>query len=277
MKKILVTTDFSANSKAALRFAIQLASQYKYELTFFHSFHIMKPTSWNDTFFKSFEKSESIKIQNRLLRFVGSVYKGMGIVPSNFACVIKSSFLTDINIMEYAAQNKFSFIAIGKRGDGQHSKIFGTNTSNLINHSDVPVIAVPNTYRRNKISKILYASDLINLKNEVEKVVDFAKPLKANVELLHFKVPSDVSEDSKIIENNIKKISNYSIKLHLEKFEFSHTLISNLEKEIKKSAPSMMIMFTQQNRSFFEKIFLSSISSEYSFKAKIPLLIFKKG
>ena len=30
MGKILVTTDFSANSKAGLRFAIQLASQYKF-------------------------------------------------------------------------------------------------------------------------------------------------------------------------------------------------------------------------------------------------------
>ena len=30
MEKILVTTDFSANSKAGLRFAIQLASQYKF-------------------------------------------------------------------------------------------------------------------------------------------------------------------------------------------------------------------------------------------------------
>ncbi|MDR6782771.1 nucleotide-binding universal stress UspA family protein [Pedobacter africanus] len=36
MKRILVTTDFSANSKAGLRFAIQLAAQNNYQLTFFH-------------------------------------------------------------------------------------------------------------------------------------------------------------------------------------------------------------------------------------------------
>ncbi len=36
MKKILVTTDFSANSKAAIRFAIQLASQSDTALPFLH-------------------------------------------------------------------------------------------------------------------------------------------------------------------------------------------------------------------------------------------------
>jgi nucleotide-binding universal stress UspA family protein len=35
MKKILVTTDLSVSSKAAMRFAIQLASQGDIALTFF--------------------------------------------------------------------------------------------------------------------------------------------------------------------------------------------------------------------------------------------------
>ena len=38
MKKILVTTDFSDKSKAGLLFAIQLAKQNKYVLTFFHAY-----------------------------------------------------------------------------------------------------------------------------------------------------------------------------------------------------------------------------------------------
>ena len=58
MKKILVTTDFSASSKSALYFAIQLASQTGYSLTFFHSYHVLVPTAWNEKVFNSFEKSE---------------------------------------------------------------------------------------------------------------------------------------------------------------------------------------------------------------------------
>ena len=237
MKKILVTTDFSANSKAGLRFAIQLASQDSYD----------------------------------------TVYNSMGIKPLNYSCVIKSSFVTDANIMEYALKNKFDFICISRRGNGKNKKIFGTNTSILISHSDVPVIAVPNTYRKNKLTTILYASDLASLENETLKVVDFAEPLKVKIELVHFKFPSDLDTGPKLIAKAIEKFSNHNIKIHFDDFDFTENLVSNLDKEIRRLKPSMLVMFTQQNRSFFEKLFLSSSSAQYSLKAKVPLLVFKKA
>lgn len=276
MKKILVTTDFSQKSKAGLRFAIQLASQNNHALTFFHSYHVMRPTAWSDKVFESFENSESAKIKRKLCRFIDSVYKSMGVTPINIECVIKNSFVTDSNIMQYAAQNEFNFVCISRRGNSKHQKIFGTNTSNLIDKSEVPIIAVPHTYRRNQITKVLYASDLSDVEKEVKKVIDFAKPLKAEIELLHFKVPSDITGDPKLIQKAIGKFSDHNIKLHFEKLDFAQTLITNLEKAIKKSRPSVVIMFTEQNRSFFKKLFLSSNSAEYSFQAKVPVLIFPK-
>ena len=277
MKKILVTTDFSANSKAGLRFAIQLASQDNYELVFFHSYYVKKPTTWSDKVLVSFENSEATKIKSRLCLFVDTVYNSMGIKPLNYSCVIKSSFITDANIMEYALKNKFDFICISRRGNGKNKKIFGTNTSILISHSDVPVIAVPNTYRKNKLTTILYASDLANLENETLKVVDFAEPLKVKIELVHFKFPSDLDTGPKLISKAIEKFSNHNIKIHFDDFDFTENLVSNLDKEIRRLKPSMLVMFTQQNRSFFEKLFLSSSSAQYSLKAKVPLLVFKKA
>ncbi|WP_411272863.1 universal stress protein [Daejeonella sp.] len=276
MKKILVTTDFSANSKAGLRFAIQLASQNKYELVFFHSYYVMKPTTLSAKVFVSYEKSEANKIKNRLCRFVDSAYSSMGINSVNFSCITKSSFITDANIMEYALKNKFDFICISRRGNGKHNKIFGTNTSILINQSDVPVIAVPNTYLNNKITSILYASDLSSFENETQKVIDFAKPLGAKIELLHFKFPSDLDRDPKLIQKAIKKFTNQDIKVRFDDFDFVESLVLNLDKEIKKLKPSILVMFTQQNRSFFERLFLSSSSAQYSLKSKVPLLVYKK-
>ena len=276
MDKILVTTDFSSNSKAGLRFAIQLATQQKYELTFFHSYYIMKPTSWNDATSAAYEKAEADKIQKKLNQFVESVYKNMGVVSKNIKCVIKSSVPTDSNISDYAYENKFNFICISTRGAGIFKKIFGTNTSNLINHSTIPVIAVPHNYHSSKITSILYVSDLVNLKNELKKVVEFTRPLKAKVELLHFHYPAEITNNKKMMNEAVKKISKHNIKLHLEDINLAETLITNIEAAIRKSKPSMMIMFTRQNRSFFDKIFLSSKSAEYSFNAKIPLLVFNK-
>jgi len=276
MKTILVPTDFSSSSKVGLRFAIQLASQHPYELTFFHSYNIMRPTTWSKATYEACEKKEAKKIQNHLHHFVNDVYRRMKVLPGKIKCVIKSSVLTDSNIREYAEENKFSYICISTRGAGKLNKIFGTNTSNLINHSSVPVIAVPHNYRTNKIKSILYASDLVNLENELKKVVDFAKPLNAKVELLHFIYPSEITTGKNIINEAVRKFSRHDIKLHLENIDLAESLISNMEAAVKQSKPSMLLMFTQQNRSFFQKIFLSSKSSEYSFNAKVPLLVFNK-
>jgi len=236
----------------------------------------VKPTSWSDEKSAAYEKSGAEKIQNKLNQFVESVYKNMEVVSKNKKCVIKSSILTDSNIREYASENKFSFICISTRGAGAVHKIFGTNTSNLINQSIVPVIAIPHNYRASKITNILYASDLINLENELKKVVGFTKPLKAKVELLHFHYPYEMTTNKKMMNKAVKTISKHNIKLHLEDINMAETLITNIEATIRKSKPSMMIMFTQQNRSFFDKIFLSSKSAEYSFNAKVPLLVFNK-
>jgi hypothetical protein len=53
-------------------------------------------------------------------------------------------------------------------------------------------------------------------------------------------------------------------------------LIENMNEAFQRSKPSMVVMFTDQERSFFEKIFSSSISAEYASVSEIPLLVFKK-
>ena len=98
----------------------------------------------------------------------------------------------------------------------------------------------------------------------------------STVELFHFNSPLELTTDSKIIETAVKKFSKYNVKLRLENASPVNTLISNIESAIQKAKPSLLIMFTQQNRSFFEKIFLSSKSAEFSFNAKVPLLVFNK-
>lgn len=277
MQKILVTTDFSDKSKAGLLFAIQLASQNKFDLTFFYAYHILIPTAWNFSRVEEYEKAEVKIIQDKLNMFVEKIYKGLNLPKSNKNCVVKSSLFPQTCIMEYAAENKFNFICMSTRGAGKFQRIFGTNTSNLINQSPIPVVAVPYNYKPTKITSILYASDLVNLEKELKNVVAFAKPLKSKVELLHFTSPLKTIIDSKIIQIAVKKLSKYDIKLNIKNPDFVETMVDNIETAIKKTKPSLMIMFTEQNRSLFQKIFLSSKSAEYSFNAKVPLLVFNKS
>ncbi len=276
MEKILVTTDFSTNSKAGIRFAIQLASQHKYELTFFHTYYLVLPTSMSHIDRENIYKDESKKIQKKLNQFVASIYKSRGVPFKSLNCIIQSSVSADTCIMDYARENKFGFICMSTRGSSSLIKILGTTTSNLIKHSEVPVIAIPHKYRTNEINSVTYASDLEDLKNEVTQVVAFAKSLKAKLTLLHFHYLTTSDFDSKSVETTIKKHTNYKISALIKKADPAETIISNLEVEVRKSKPSILIMFSRQKRSFLDKIFLSSKTAEYSFRINVPLLVFGK-
>ncbi len=274
---MLVTTDFSEKSKAGLRFAIQLASQHPCELVFYSVCHVAIASSWSILKMGDYEKTVFKKTKEKLALFVEQVYKGMNIVQLNSKCVIENSTMPQSCIMEYAAKNKFHFICISTRGAGKLERLLGTNTANLINHSSVPVMAVPHNYKPAAIKSILYASDLVNLKKELKKVVAFARPLLATVELLHFTSFLEKFADTKEIVLAIKKSSKYDIKLHIKNREPAESLVADIEAAVKQAKPSVLIMFTEQNRNLFQKIFVSGKSATYSFQAKIPLLVFNKS
>ncbi len=276
MKKILVTTDLSANSKSALFFAIQLASQHDYRLTFFYSLALMKPTSWNEKVFQSFENSELEKVERKLDRFVKSAYARKGIKPIHYECIVTTSLFPEKNIIEYAKNQSFDLICASRRGVGLRKSIFGTVASGLINKSPVPVIAVPPNYRTGKIEKVLYASDLLNLEKELRKVVEITDPLKVTLELLHFKMLSDLKQARNLIGKAGKALAVHNVKLNLPDFNFTESIVKNLDREITRSKPSLVIMFTEQNRDFFEKLFLPGSTEAYAFKARVPLLVFHK-
>ena len=277
MKKILATTDFSDNSKAGLYFAIQLASQNNFEITFFHTYHVIIPSSWNAVRMEGYEKDEAVIIQERLNTFIRNIYKDLNITDANYKCIIQSSVFIDTTIREYAEENNIGFICISTKGAGNFERLLGTNTANLINNSAVPVIAVPHQYITTTITKILYVSDLINYEKEIAKVIEFAAPLKASVELLHLTTALDKKVDLDVIEKAIKSIRTYNVDFKTTPRNPNNSLVSDIEVAVKEVAPSVMVMFTEQNRGWFEKIFLSSKSAEYSFNAKVPLLVFHKA
>ena len=276
MKKVLVTTDFSEKSRAGLYFALQLASQSQFDLWFFHSYNIANEGQKNQSDIKV-EKSEETNIQDKLENFVKEVYQMVKQVMPENKCVIKSSIIAQSSIMEYASLEHFDFICMSTHGAGKIDRFFGTNTANIINQSPIPVIAVPQQYKPEKIDTILYASDLVHLETELEKVVSFAKPIKAAVELLHFTSPVEKVMDDRSVAVVVEKISNYNIKIEQEKLNSAESLVSNIESMVKRKNPSMLIMFTEQNRSFFQKIFYSGSSAGYAFNPQVPLLVFNKS
>lgn len=276
MTKILVTTDLSANSKAAMRFASQLALQCDCTLAFLHIYHVMRPTVWHEATYLTYEKGELEKALTTLGAFVSSFYKHLDIKPPTYTCVVENAAIADKYIMEYAADNGFDFICISTRGAGTFEKLLGTTTANLINQSSVPVIAVPGTFKLTKLTSILYASDLTALKAEVPLVASFARMLAASVTMLHITSPMEPVMDREIIDMAVQKFANYPVAIETRPRDFARPLIDQIEDVIHATKPSMIILFTAQNQGFFYQLLNLGNAVNFSFLTTIPMLVFAK-
>ncbi|MFN0202633.1 MAG: universal stress protein [Bacteroidia bacterium] len=275
--KLLVTTDFSENSKGAIRFAHTLAKQSKgIEVVFYHAVHLLKPTRWTDVFYSEYKADEIGRLTIDLKKFVYAAISKKKNKFKSVQFIIDAAKSTEKDIIIYAENNNFDYICIATQGAGMLRKIIGTHTSYIVNNSSIPVMVVPSHYRTKPIKRAVYLSDFENLKKEIKIVTAVSAVTKLKLEVLHY---SSLVADAKKIKNNKALFSSdkyKKIKLNIVQTNLDLSLIERVSKFIKKSKPELLILFTSQERSFFESIFLPSKSSELTYSTKVPVLIFPK-
>lgn len=275
--KLLVTTDFSANSKGAIRFAQMLSKQSSdIDVTFYHSIIMMKPSSWSDLYFKAYKKEEIARLTAELEKFVLST---IGKDKNNFAkinFVIDPAISTEKDIISYAEKTKKDFICIATQGAGMLRKIMGTHTSYIVKNSKVPVMVIPSHYRPKALKNLTYLSDFENIKKEMDKVSKFSGAVNCKLNVLHY---STIVLDKKKFDKgqelfNTDKYKNNT--LQIVKNNLEKSLVENITQHISKAKPEALVMFTKREKSFFESLFIPSKSAELVYSTKIPVLIYSK-
>lgn len=277
MKKILVTTDLSASSKGGIRFAIQLAKQTASTLIFYHGIELDKPTRWSDAQFDEYVANEISIAREKVEKFVKAVYKDTGVRPGIVEIVLERVIEFRQAVLDFATSSGADYICMSTRGAGRLKRLVGSNTSSVITRSPIPVFAIPANYKQEAIKDLLYASDLNSLSQELDKVKAFAALLKAKVTVLHYDYLYQLEEVRAKFDSVAKNEKLPGIKFHLEQFNIENSLRVHLKNAVRKFNPSVVVLFTNQDRDWFERLFLSSKSAEVSFDTKKPLLIYGKN
>ena len=276
MDKILVTTDLSENSVAGIRFAIQLSAQRKAELVF-----LLVDELWDDTVYHAPAhaarlEEEKAKIQQELESLVSRTYQEAGVKPGPYQCVVYYYFGVINSIITYATRNDCSYICISTHGAGNLRKLLGTHTGELIKSAEVPLFCIPIKYTIEPITRILYASDMSNFEKELQSVVGFAKSAGADVDMINFYKTNEPEKTAAEIRETLKQKSNIDLDVYVEKMKDGTTLTENLDVAVEKYKPSLLVMFTNLERDFFEMLFLPSLSERYSFRTQVPMLVYNK-
>lgn len=277
MSKILVTTDFSSNSKAGIKFAAQLAATTGASLVFHNVIEVFKPTSWSDKKYKVFVEHETSQAEARMKKFVADALRGEKLPLSDYSYISEMCDTKVIRtILNRAKKEHAALICLSTRGAGGVKKLFGTVASGLITYSEIPLMVVPSSYKPKPITKLFYASDFSMLKSELAKVIDFAGDVDAKVVTYHYDYMLHVPENRSRLERIIKKHEDSGVTFVLKKQNIEYSISQHLEDDIKKEKASIVILFTKQNRNWFDRLFSRHESATMAFNAQVPLLIFRK-
>lgn len=272
---LLVTTDLSKSSKAGVRFAIQLGSQQPSRLIFYHVMHAAMPTSWSEKKYRQYIEEQIKETTQKLRSFVGRVYRQMGVREKNVEFVVEFKPFVDSAVIEYAVARKVNLICMSTRGAGLLKRILGTNTSSVLSRSPIPVLAVPHDYRRSRVSHVLYASDLTALSSELKQVKKFADASKSRLSVIHYSQLVEPTQGRKNLQRMAKKYGA-GVKFFQQEYTFETSMADQLKGAVKRFKPSVLAVFTRQDKNFLQRIFPQSNSEKLSFDNKRPLLVFPK-
>jgi len=280
MKKtttILVPTDFSAASRAGMRFAIQWTRQQKVKLVFAHVLSTPRLTGWSDKQYEAYAAAQRVFYSRRLTKLAAEVCRQNGVPKNAYTTQLLEGISADITLTELSGQRTdIDLICMATRGAGKLKKLFGTHTGNLILRSELPVIAVPAGYRAKPIKRILYATDLADCGDELGRILNITRPLNAEVIVTHFPQPGETILDPALLATIWEKQFGYPVRLRYESADPGLSLAENLQGVIGRLKPSLVVMFTDRQRTLFQRLFYPSQSERLSFQVKVPLLVLGK-
>jgi nucleotide-binding universal stress UspA family protein len=280
MKTIIIPTDFSENASVAVNLALRINQEQPCRFVFLNVSQPEIPINLTGQ-----QHSEALdKFIHTKQAELQSYTQKLGVESSHkreIFHIVRVSPLVSESIAEVAKQYQADLIIMGTRGStGLKKLFFGSNVSNTIQNSEIPVIAVPETYQGGKIEYIALATDLVNPEAKIGKVMEFARLFDAHLQLVHVypNYPEMVHLDSfnsrKFIENLKEKLAYSKLELHFMHTNAENDVHGGLKDFVRIYKPDMMVMFTHK-RSFWDKIFDGSITEDVVYTTKVPLLAIK--
>lgn len=285
MKNILVLTDFSENATHAAAYALSFGEKIKANLSLCNTFQqpILVPEMGGAM---TFSEEYNAVIDSSLLR-LNHLKKHLerkeenGNEETDFhpAINVVSSVghLSDVIQEMILRENNELIIAGTHDKKGLTAILRSNNVKELIRNINFPLLLIPFNTDYSEIKKIGFAIELKNKDNDiaaVRKLVSFAKPLNANIMLIHI---YDGVEEKFAAERHLRRI--LKTVLHEEdgpvitsKIYNEVTIEDGLHEVCKKENIDLLAM-VHQHHGFLSRVFNSSHTGNMTDHIHIPLLV----
>lgn len=287
MKKILVPTDFSSYSNHACDYALKLANSLNAEIKLFHSFLdpvLGSPVPMYD--FGGYEKTHKEIMKNTgdlVEEEMEKLYRKMNecIEKEMMESIAVKSYhiengFPDEEILKFAKDYEPDLIIMGTKGSGGVIKdLFGSVTEKVVEHAEVPVLAIPETPYGGVIERIMYATDFDESDYEaIDKLMALVEPAGMKFYVAHLCFGETIGKD----KDQMHKIEEF-VREKYPRTESSFDIIEceNVIKAFDDYVENNLIdiiSLTTHKRNIFKKILNPSFAKKMLFHTKAPLLVF---
>ncbi|MCZ4319099.1 universal stress protein [Aequorivita viscosa] len=272
MKNILLPTDFSENSKNAIKYALKF---FEGETCTFHILNTQKPSGYITAEVLSSEPGSSV--YEGILRENKEKLKKMVTFCESFSEKENFTFVPKIDFDDIVAavnqivvQHKIDLIVMGTNGaTGAKEIIFGSNTLKIIRNVYCPLIVIPEGYSFEKIDSVLLSLNYQNdvLKKTFEVVLAIVKKHKAAVKILDI-VEEDVEVSPQ--QNHVKEVFKDVI---CEDFKMMNIPIPLAVSAFVQLIPVQLHATVARRKSFIDRFIFGSDTSAINYSSRIPLLV----
>lgn len=271
IKKIVVPTDFSAVAQSALNVAVSIAKKANAELHLLHVVHVPVIDPYTPAETINTIKEEEEKVAQQELAKLAISLEGI-----KAQIHVKLGFAVD-EIVNFAEENSADLIVMGTTGaSGVEEVLLGSNASGVAKRSRVPVLSIPDEMKEFATNDIVYATDLE--KNDIDvvkRLVAFAKLFDSSFHVLHVHNDEmDFSHDNpETIFRDLVENTGYGA-LSFHQIDGENTRDS-INKFI-STMPCDILALATHHRSFFGKLFHSSLTKKMVNHSHIPVLSYYK-
>lgn len=270
IKHIIVPLDFSENAEKACMYAYNLATKFNAEIILLNAIFI-SPASPDSPSYILQEETKVLSNANSD-KLKAQVEKYKTLFPS-----VKSHTHISITTVarackEAAEKYNNSMIVMGTQGaSGIKKALLGSNTADVAESSNVPVLALPESANATLPLRIMIASDYFDQDMTVaEEVIDLAKKFDAIVYFVHIAEGEDFEKEIlEMFEKKIREKNNYQ-GLHFD-LAFGANILEGIESYAKTNNIDLVVSI-KRKRNFFQRFFSKSITKEMLFHTKIPVL-----
>lgn len=264
--RLLVPTDFSAESENSLAYALAMACRHNAKITLLH---VCKTGMFSLGKSKEKEAIALSRMQKILTEFEG--VKTENNEPLQIDIRVLHGRAAD-EIIRFAVKSKITFIVMAFKGEGlSPNSTLGHNTLEVILRSPIPVVSIPENAHYSELTSIAYTNHNARTENtNFNTVVKLAEVYSASLVIVRTR--SKKQEDPDTARNVFSHKKNIFKYQNITKYYAgSDDLAESMAEFVQLHHPNLIALGIHEEQ-FFNKMVRQLYGQQIAQKYQIPLL-----